>query len=133
MKKLSLMSFLLMASLSNSWGATCTNKEGWQISTFQHQQPSRVSGNTLVFVYDPEGNVSLSFSASSLFAGSIPPVGSTDQYSIETVWENGLEVKSMSWTRWEVNCPRCWPQILTQNRVTIQTATQTISCTGGDQ
>lgn len=132
MKKLSLLSLLLITSISSSWGATCTNAEGWKISTKEHHQPSRVAGNTLVFVHDPAGNVALSFSATSLYAGEIPPMGSTDLYSVETIWVDGLQVESMSWSRWEVYCPRCWPEIATQNKVTIQTAKQTISCKGGE-
>lgn len=130
MKHIKLMGLLMMTTTVSSWGATCS-AQGWKISTSVHHQPSRVAGNTLVFVEDPSGKVALSFSATSFYAGKKPPKGVYDSYEIETVWEDELGVASMSWSREEVYCPRCWPEIPFQNEIVITTAKKTISCRGG--
>jgi hypothetical protein len=97
MKKISLLCLLLCASLSNSWGATCTNAQGWRIATKKIHQPSRVPGNTKVFVSNPEGNVVMSFSATSQFEGSQPDYYDRDDYKLEGVWQDELGFESMSW------------------------------------
>lgn len=106
MKKLSLLSLLLITSISSSWGATCTSAQGWKIVTKKIQQPSRVPGNVKVFVTNPEGNLVLSFSATSLFEGSQPDYYGRDDYKLESIWKDQLGLESMSWIG-KRPCYRC--------------------------
>ncbi len=105
----------------------CESKDGWRVATNPLQVGStRVPGNTIVLVSNPDGAVVLSFSATSEFAGKEPDLwGGIDNYLIETIWNDELGLKEFSWNHYN-KCLRCsensgwyeqnYIKILTENK-----------------
>jgi hypothetical protein len=131
MKKISLFCLLLTATVSISWGATCVNSLGWKISTKKLEGPTRVPGNTLIFVSNPQGELALSFSATSQFEGQIPPWDLWDDYHVETIWVNKLGLKSMQWKGPSYQCQRCDPDTIRNDQLILKTESGRITCIRG--